>query len=380
MWADLLHYTNVENDYDFKYWELGNEIDLEASEENETGMDAETYQKRVQQYADVLRSVDPNIVIVAGVPSAGHDIGYNWAEGNGDMSRYLKAAVAAGSDSLSYHWYQNCDAYEDLDALTVWEWPLQSGDDGVADPYQNWRHMYSRIWSQIGPERVQNEVIPAGSPLTQGITELNFDACDFGAAPQNSNHVNAVWMSDILGRLAYNGVDYVTWYTGYGTQEQGYPMVFSQEDFYPETVYLRPSYYTLFLYANFFGDQLVASASDKEEDISIWASTDSDDPDTLKLMVTNISNSVIHSNIEIADFSAVSGMKFELSNPNPLDMAGGSNSQEHGTTINGITLDAANINGATEQITGIPVSVQGGDLEEAFAPFTVTAIILRADS
>ncbi|MCA9978120.1 MAG: hypothetical protein KC413_20305, partial [Anaerolineales bacterium] len=120
MWADLLHYTNVENDYQFKYWELGNEIDLETSQGNETGMDAETYQKRVEQYAAVLRSVDPNIVIVAGVPSAGHDIGNGgWTEGNGNMSRYLNAAVDAGSDSLSFHWYQNCDAYEDPEAITV---------------------------------------------------------------------------------------------------------------------------------------------------------------------------------------------------------------------------------------------------------------------
>lgn len=380
MWADMLHYTNVENDYQFKYWELGNEIDLETGQGNETGMDADTYQRRAQQYADVLRSVDPNIVIVGGVPGAGHDIGNNnWAEGNGNMSRYLKAAVAAGSDSLSYHWYQNCDAYEDLDAVTIWEWELGPGTDGIADSYQNWRHMYSRIWSRIGPERVQNEVIPAGSPMTQGITELNFDACDFGVAPQNSNHINAVWMADILGRLAYNGVDYVTWYAGYGTQEQGYPMVFSQEDYYPETVYLRPPYYTLFLYANYFGDQLVASASSKEEDISIWASMDSDDPNTLKLIITNISNSVVHSNIDIAGFSAVSGMKFELSNPNPLDMTSRSNSQEHGTTINGITLDAASITSAVDQITGVPVSIQGGDLKETFAPYTVTAVILKAE-
>jgi hypothetical protein len=216
--------------------------------------------------------------------------------------------------------------------------------------------------------------------MTQGITELNFDACDFGIAPQNSNHINAVWMADILGRLAYNGVDYVTWYTGYGTQEQGYSMVSSQEDFYPETVYLRPSYYTLFLYANYFGDQLVASASSKEADISIWASTDSDDPGTLKLIVTNISNSVIHSNIDIAGFSAVSGMKFVLSNPNPLDMTSRSNSQDHGTTINGVTLDAASIIGAVDQITGTPMSVQGGSLQETFAPYTVTAVILKADN
>jgi hypothetical protein len=216
--------------------------------------------------------------------------------------------------------------------------------------------------------------------MTQGITELNFDACDHGTAPQNSNHLNAIWMSDILGRLAYNGLDFVTWYTGYGTQEQGYPMVFSTEDYYPDTVNLRPSYYTLFLYANYFGDQMVASTSPKEEDISIWASTDSEDPNKLKLIITNISSSTIHSNIDINGFSASSGTKIVLSNPNPLDMTARSNSQDHGTTINGVTLEAGSITSALDQITGTPLQVQGSSLRETFAPFSATVIILETGS
>lgn len=377
MWADLLRYTNVENNYHFKYWELGNEIDLETSQGNESGMDAAAYQARVQAYADVLRSVDPTIQIIGGVSASGHDIvASNWAWGTSDMSRYLYAAVDADADALSFHWYQTCNSAGDPDALTVWEWQLSPGDDGIADPFQNWRHSYSRIWSQIGPERVQNEVIPAGSTMPQGVTELNVDACDFGTAPQNSNHLNAIWMSDVLGRLAYNGLDFVTWYTGYGNQGQGYPMVFSIEDYYPTTVYLRPSYYTLFLYGNYFGDQLVASTSSHAGDISIWASTDSNDPGTLKLIITNISSNTSRGTIEIAGFSPVSGSKFVLSNPQPLDMTDLGNSQDHNTTINGIKLDAANITNAVDQIQGTHVAVQGSSLTETFAPYTVTAIIL----
>ncbi|MFN2198992.1 MAG: hypothetical protein ACK2UW_22935 [Anaerolineales bacterium] len=379
MWADLLRYANIENNYDFKYWELGNELDLEFSQGGEAGMDAATYQARVNNYAAVLRSVDPTIKIVGGVSASGHDIvASNWAWGVSDMSRYLYAAVDAGADALSYHWYQACNSGGNPDALTIWEWELSPGQDGIADPYENWRNTYSRIWSQIGPERVQNEVIPAGSSMPQGITELNVDACDFDAAPQNSNHLNAVWMSDVLGRLAYNGLDFATWYTGYGNQGQGYPMVFSVEDYYPETVYLRPAYYTFFLYGNYFGDQLVASSSSQEGDISIWASTDSQDPGTLKLIVTNISGSTASAAIDITGFSPVSGSKFVLSNPNPLDMTDQSNGQNHGTTINGFTLEAANITDAVNQIQGTPVAVQGNSLTETFDPYTVTAIILRS--
>jgi hypothetical protein len=155
-------------------------------------------------------------------------------------------------------------------------------------------------------------------------------------------------------------------------------MVFSMEDFYPTTVYLRPAYYTLFLYGNYFGDQLVASASSDEAEISIWASTDSQDPGTLKLIVTNISGSSATPTINIAGFSPSSGSKFVLSNPNPLNMTDQSNSQNHGTTINGVKLDAASITDAVNQIQGVPVTVQGNSLVETFAPYSVTAIILES--
>ncbi len=375
MWADLLHYANVERGYGFKYWELGNELDLEYSQDSPAALDADTYRSRVERYAEVLRSVDPSIVIVGGVASSGHDIvGANWAEGTSAMSRYLPAAVEGGADSLSYHWYQSCWASDEPGGMTVWAWDLKPGDDKISDPNENWRHTFSRIWSQIGPERVQNEVIPSGSSLTQGITELNFDACNHGASPHNSNHLNAVWMADILGRLAYHGTDYVTWYQGYGNDWQGYPAIASPDD--GGSIFLRPSYYTLFLYANYFGDSLVASSSADDEAISIWAATDSADPNVLTLMVTNISDRPITTTIDVAGFRATSGSKVTLANPDPDDLSEDSYGPTHGSTLNGVSLNPATIGAATAAIEGVPVSVANGDVTTTFAPYTVTAIRL----
>jgi hypothetical protein len=369
MWADLLHYTNIERDYGFKYWELGNEFDVEAT------LDADTYRQRVRRYAEVLRAVDPSIVIVGGVSGSGHDIGAaNWAVGTSVMSRYLAAAVEGGADSVSYHWYQSCWASGELEEMTVWSWPLHPGDDGIEDPNDNWRHTYSRIWSQIGPDRVQSEVISADRDLTQGITELNFDACNHEVAPQNSNHLNATWMADILGRLAYHGVDYVTWYQGYGNDWQGYPVVASPDD--GGSIFLRPSYYTLFLYANYFGDSLVASSSADEESISIWAATDSDDPDVLTLVITNISDEPITTTIDVAGFAATRGSKVVMANSRPDDFGEDSYGPNHGTTLNGVGLDPETIGSATDRIEATPVVVESGDVTDTFAPYTVTAIEL----
>ena len=69
-----------------------------------------------------------------------------------------------------------------------------------------------------------------------------------------------------------------------------------------------------------------------------------------------------------------------LSNPNPLAMTEQSNGQNHGSTINGFTLETASIANAVDQITGLPVAIDGNRLMETFAPYTVTAVILESDN
>jgi hypothetical protein len=117
--------------------------------------------------------------------------------------------------------------------------------------------------------------------MPQGITELNYDACDFEVAPQNSNHMNALWAADVIGRLAYYGLDYLTWYQGYGTPDQGYPMInWTPSDIAPTGIVLRPTYYTFFMYGNYFGDQLLQSSSTDDPELTVYASRDTDDPGT----------------------------------------------------------------------------------------------------
>ena len=72
MWVDMAHYANVENDDVFKYWELGNEFDLECLNGSEACVDPKTYETRVQNYADALRDVDASLTVIGGVPASGH--------------------------------------------------------------------------------------------------------------------------------------------------------------------------------------------------------------------------------------------------------------------------------------------------------------------
>ena len=376
MWADLAHYANVENDYGFKYWELGNELDLECRDGSEVCVDPEAYETRARAYTDALRAVDSSLSVVGGVPASGHAFfGENdYSGATTEMSPWLYRGRDAGVQSLSYHWYTDC-YQQSLENILTYSWNA---------PFTDWHNTYSRIWSEIAPQRVDAEIID-GRDLTQGITELNIDACNDGRAPVNSNHINAVWMADVIGRLGYNGLDYVTWYQGFGTQGQGYPAIATVEDFYEwggGPIYLRPSYYTLFLFGNFFGDQYVQSTSDKEGELSIWASTDSQDPDTLKIIVVNFSDSPTAESIAINGFVPVSGQKYTLSNANPLDLSEDSNGPNNGTTINGMTLTPDNVpNAAAELKKNAPsISISGNQVLEEFPPFSVTTIVLSSES
>lgn len=379
MWADMVNWSKL-NGYNFKYWEVGNELDLA---EDHMPQGVSEYQTRLINYTQAMKAVDPAIKIVGGVPATALDAYYNpggWLDYTNNMSRFLSAASNTGSDALSYHWYRDCNISNPSE-IFLYDWEI--------DPIL-WNNQYSRLWSEMGPNRVQSEIPnSSGNNLPQGITELNVDACDFDEiAPQEANHVAALFQADVLGRLGYNGVDFVTWYTGYGNgcegnncppnqSGQGYPAIFTIDSFNPQAQ-LRPTYYTLFMYGNYFGDYLVQSNSTNNKDISLWASVDSDDG-KLKLMVTNLSASTYSEPITIQGFTANSAVKYVMKNPNPLNMTSASDDVNHGTNINDVTLDPNNITASKNQITGIPVTISNNSVVTDFAPYTVTAIVLSGD-
>jgi hypothetical protein len=370
MWADMVHYANIEKQYGFKYWEIGNEFDLDQG----LGIDPNEYASRLARYIDAMKAVDPEIIIVGGVPASAHDAPrQGWSDAVTDMSHYLiesaKLTTATGRkiDSLSYHWYQN-GSTDSIEDIIRWKWP---GIDRTS-----WRNSYSRIWSEIAPSRVKEEILTPYIPgALQGITELNFDATDFDQAPQESNHMTAVWMADCLGRLAYNGLDYVTWYEGFGSPYQGYPMIVREPDTDSYTeIRLRPTYYVTYMYGNYFGDRLVETSSGMPNNLSAWASTDTRDPDTLKLMITNISSDTITAPLVIQGFSAGSGEYYQLTSTDPENMSNASNLGSAWTTINGHKLIDMDV--STSRISSRELNIH--DLQLSFPPYSVTAVILRA--
>lgn len=370
MWADMVHYTNIEKGYNFKYWELGNEIDLECSQGAEDCLNATTYRTRAEAYITAMKAVDPTIVIVGGASASAHDIvANNWVD-TPNLSRYLVSGMQAGADALSYHWYSDCNA-TNYENMFTWSW---------TDSNTAWQNNYSRSWSKIAPTRVESEIIhPEGKAVEQGITELNDDACDTGRAPQNGNQITAVWYADILGRLAYNGADFVVWYEGYGNGAgSGFPSVAVDLDDPTQIsqIYLRPVFNTLFMYGNFFGNQMVQVTGPIPETTSLWASIDSTDPGTLKLMAANLYPAETTITVNLSGFAASGGYKYELTSPDPLNRTATSNGPDHSSTINGFKLLSTNISTAINQIPKRVMTVTTNTATMTLAPYSVTAIVL----
>jgi alpha-L-arabinofuranosidase len=358
MWADMVKYTNIEQKYGFKYWELGNELDHDQAK----GITPEVYATRAVEYEKALHAVDPTIKIIYGVPAytVPQSDSATW------LSPYLTKPVAAIKqagktvDSASFHWYQGCNMTKVSDATTY-------SFGGIADT--SWRNAYARNWAEIMPRRIRTELLSGFPQATQGITELNVDACNYDNKG-NGNHVAGIWFSDILGRLAYSGLDYATMYEGYGAQR--YAAVLNMNN----TTTVSSVYYAMMLYSRYFGDNMVETST-TNNNLSIWASTDSKDLNKLKLIVTNISEQPTTGNINLQGFTstATSAKGYEIKSPQSITQSGNINA-DYATTLNGVTLNASNIAGSLSSVQPKSIPVQNNAISYSFPAFSATSIII----
>lgn len=374
MWAAMVKYTNGYNasthtysKYPIKYWEFGNELDYDPDHK----LSASEYSSRITTYMQKMRAEDPNIQFMGGaqafaVPQVG---------GNTTLSEYFflppQAAQNSGinMESLTYHWYQTCNASSYLDLLR-----FRFYDDlgNPIDP-KVWNNSYSRYWADYIPTAVDSGPIASYPYLRQGITEISADACNYDNS-LNGNHMGALWFSDVLGRLAYHGLDFATTYEGFGSQ--GYAMLYPDNVNSPTKIFARPAFYAHLMYAKYFGNQMVESASYKNDDISIWASTDTTDPGKLKLRITNFTASPITTPVTLNGYVAGTGQVYQLTSTNPTDMSANSMTSQAPTTINNVKIDAMNVDGSVQSIQPLTININGSSFTYTFPAYSSTAIIL----
>ncbi|OHA61943.1 MAG: hypothetical protein A2109_00010 [Candidatus Wildermuthbacteria bacterium GWA1_49_26] len=420
IWADMVKYTNSEKGYNFKYWELGNEIELVPGDQsvadcfgsgfNLTNGPAE-YARRFAAYSKAMKAIDPTIKIMGPVVHQPYRA-ESW------FLPTFDGVVANGGnvDVLSWHWYPlNMPSGLATDPTSGWTYESGSlaglleynkitgttcvgTDAGTFCPGQplpltmvGSLQIYRRQQAEAIMKYITETMRPKYPVFETAITEFGVDCCEH-EHPINGNHVGAIWLADMLGRFAYNGLDMITYYsledggTGVG-QSRGLAGVYDSA-----AVDIRPAYYTEFMYAQYFGDMMVQSLTDDpDKKVTIWASTDSRDPGKLKLMLVNLRGEVAASTITVSGFLAQSGSVYETTSTDPLSMDNPRSFTEHQTTINGIKIpdvSTSNLAAFTSAVTNIPSKTLSGITRTAngstitynLPPYSVVAVVLRSDT
>jgi hypothetical protein len=385
MWADLVRYANVEKGYDFKYWEFGNELDLDGC------VNESQYADRYVAYRNALRQVDPDIRFLGPVPTMPYKT--TWYD-------TLINEIGDDLDVLTWHWYQLTEWTSDRGAFAYQGGSVEAllnynqgvgnachdgfGCPGDAIPLSRLNRMTYRRGL---PDAMGSEVIARfrrnDADLETAITEIGTHA-SMHEHPINGNHIAALWLADTMGRWAANGLDIMTYYSledgGAGRgNTRGLAGINSDS-----VLDIRPTYYTEFMYAQYFGDMLVESGtSDPEQNVVVWASTDSDDPNALKLMVVNFNSSAQTAAFDIAGFTPKTGEAYEMTSRDPMSLSDPDSFAGHSTTINGVAIPDYQVNNpsvfrnAVASIKPKTFTASGSFTYEAPA-HSVVAITLRS--
>ena len=207
-----------------KYYELGNELDLVWSQGNHS-VDPSTYASRVVAYQRAIHAVDPTLHIVGGVAATASDNFYNYDKNS--VSSYITAAVTAAHnagtnlDAVSYHWYQNGNQQSAAAYLEWGDWAANTDDANYAG------NAYGRAWSGQAAPFIRSQALGSSASTKIGVSELGLDSSN--GIHNNGNFVGALWYSDVLGRLAYSGVDWATQYSSFADAADYYAPIYTEQ-------------------------------------------------------------------------------------------------------------------------------------------------------
>ena len=267
--AELVRYTNLEKEYNVRYWYVGNEPNLF----NDYTTDVFIVQWRA--IAEAMKAVDPTIILI------GPDV----SQYNGTPE--VTQRDAAGRDWLREFLLANGDL---IDIVSVHRYPFPRGNQSttIEDLRQN-----TAEWDNILPSLRALIQETTGRDLPVAITEANshWSAAVQGEATADS-HYNAIWWADALGKLIEDDafmVGYFDFQSGANRGGMGLLATFE----------VRPTYYVYQIYQQFGQTRLLSESS--VEGVSIYAATREDG--ALTLIVINLLDDAQSVPLQIDNFT-----------------------------------------------------------------------------
>ncbi len=351
MAADMVRYANIEKGYNIKYWEIGNEPEFYGGSYATTPQNVAT---RIQEYSDAMKAVDPSIIIV-GPANSQPALLSDWTKPILSQLKNNNKPVGA----ISTHWYPlwgeqtntGSSSYPTITNL------LQYEGINYQNAYISWANKFTDTTPTDNLVNYRNLYAP-GAKI--GITELGQVTGGNEGANIGDTLAGALWMGDVLGRLAYHKVDFATQFLLEG--EQAYALMDTDKA-------VRPAFYLYPLLKRYFGDSLVQSESSDNQNFTIWASKRSGIADKLYLMVINKN--------QTQNLSAT----INLSNFNPQatatawEMNGPTIQSKTGITINGTQVAT---NGTLPTIAGTTMTGIASSFTKTFPAHSITMIELTA--
>jgi hypothetical protein len=255
--AEIVHYVNVEQNYEVRYWGIGNEPQFYE------GYTTTRFNEEWRAIALAMQTVDPEIILVGpevtqflGVP----DLDPRDSEGNLWVDEFLQT---------------NGDL---VDIVSVHRYPfpqsLNSGPAKIEDLMAN-----SAEWEDILSDLKLLIREKTGRDLPIAVTEFNshWDSATGGEATPDS-HYSAIWLADVIGRMIRQQVEIAAQFALQSASDNGGWGIFSR-------VEPRPSFYVYQMYSR-FGNELVYSTSGIPN-VSIYSALDGNQ---LTVLVINVSS------------------------------------------------------------------------------------------
>jgi hypothetical protein len=273
--AELVEYCNVTNDYDVRYWSIGNEPNLYTPFTMYEDYDTERYNREWREIAQAMREVDPDIVL----------IGPGTSQFTGDPDYDPKDE--AGRDWLREFLKANGDM---VDIVAIHRYPFPKTPKDAPPTIEDLRDNSSE-WDTIIPNlrAVIRETTGRDLPVAVSEVNSNWSHATGGEATPDSFY-NAIWWGDVLGRMIRQKVDIVAYFILQSDVGQGGWGLIAKFD-------VRPTYYTYQMYKR-FGEELLYASSD-ESNLSVYAAQRADG--ALTVMLINLASEAKETTLQIAN-------------------------------------------------------------------------------
>jgi hypothetical protein len=290
--AELVRYSNIEKDYDIRYWSIGNEPNLFVALMGVDTYTAEDLSREWRAIAEAMLEVDPDIMLI------GPDITQYVITNAEDLEnlQYLPPndggapLDAQGNDWLREFLITNGDI---LDYVAIHRYPYPGlSEDGQGGATIEGLRQNSAEWDVIIPNLRTVIREWAGHDIPIAVTEINSNSANsIGGEASLDSFYNAIWLGDVLGRMITHNVEIVAYWDMQGGAGRGWGILGSLD--------VRPTYYTYLMYTH-FGTERLASESD-DPDVQIYAAEREDG--ALTLLVINLGPDEQTKTLSLAGFA-----------------------------------------------------------------------------